>query len=62
MELLSFREKFGDIYWNETENVIFIPVEEYISQHHVSAILKFYNFFSEVDRDVKGVYINCGEL
>lgn len=57
MELDSFFERFGSKYWNDQDNIIFIPVNDFIGDN-IHLRDKFYNFFP-IDRDVSGIYINC---
>jgi peptidase E len=59
-ELMSYFERFGDRYWNDTENIIFIPIAKFIGDNkHLEH--KFYTFFGGIGNDVAGVYINCNK-
>jgi len=59
MELASFFERFGSSYWNDHDNLIFIPISEFIGDNR-HLMDKFYNFFP-IDRNISGIYINCNK-
>jgi peptidase E len=59
-ELKSYFERFGNRYWNDTENVIFIPIAEFVGDNK-NLEHKFYRFFSGIGNNVSGVYINCNK-
>lgn len=60
IELQSFFERFGERYWNDNDDIIFIPISEFINNNS-DLEHKFYTFFGNVDKSVEGIYININK-
>ena len=54
MEGGSYFEKFGEFYWNDTENIVCIPLDE-MNEHQIS---KLEMFFATVLGDVQYLIIH----
>jgi len=63
-ELTSYFKIFGDRFWNDTENQIFIPLDRLSESDNFTEFFdKICNFFGTINLDlVSGIYIDCNNL
>lgn len=63
-ELDSYFKIFGDKFWNDTENQIFIPIGYLYEEDDFTEFFdKICDFFGKINIDlISGIYIDCNNL
>lgn len=63
-ELTSYFKIFGDKFWNDTENQVFIPIGNLREEDDFTEFFdKVCNFFGTINLDlINGIYIDCNNL